>query len=103
MFLLGHAALLLLGIIVRVDLPSLLIATFIAGLFVVTELFNTAIERLADTIDDCEKKRNGGHYHLGIKQTKDVASAAALIMLLLYAGCILLIALPYILYLLLPR
>ena len=45
MFLLGHAALLLLGIIVRVDLPSLLIATFIAGLFVVTELFNRSEER----------------------------------------------------------
>lgn len=98
-FIAGHVVLLLIGIIVRVDLLSLFLATFVAGFFVVTELLNTAIERLADTIDDREKTRNGGHYHLGIKQAKDVASAASLIMLILYGGCILLIALPYILYL----
>lgn len=97
-FILGHTALLLLGIILRIDILSLFLATFIAGLFITVELLNTAIERLADTIDDCEKKRNGGHYHLGIKQTKDVASAAALIMLVVYISSIILIAVPYILY-----
>ncbi len=98
----GHIALLCIGMIVRVDLLSLIIATFAASLFIVTELLNTAIERLADTVDDCEKTRLGGHFHIGIKQTKDVASAASLIMLTMYGCTIMLIALPYILFLLLP-
>ncbi len=99
MFVLGHTVLLLIGIVVRVDILSLLIATFIAGLFVAVELLNTAIERLADTVDDCKKTNLGGHYHIGIKQTKDVASAASLIMLILYGISVVLIALPYVLYL----
>ncbi len=98
-FLIGHTILLLLGIIVRIDFLSLLIVTFIAGLFVAVELLNTAIERLADTVDDCKKTSLGGHYHIGIKQTKDVASAASLIMLIVYVCAVILIALPYILYL----
>lgn len=97
-FLIGHVVLLLLGISVRIDLFSLVFSTFAAGLFVTTELLNTAIERLADTIDDCEKTKQGGHYHIGIKQTKDVAAAASLIMLAVYAGCIAIIALPYAIY-----
>lgn len=99
MFVLGHALLLLFGIVLRVDLLSLLVSTLVAGIFVSIELLNTAIERLADTVDDCEKTRLGGHFHVGIKQAKDVASAAALIMLAVYAACIVLIALPYVLYL----
>ncbi len=99
MFVLGHTLLLLLGTVLRVDLISLLVATLVAGIFVSIELLNTAIERLADTVDDCEKTRLGGHFHVGIKQAKDVASAAALIMLIVYGACIALIALPYILYL----
>lgn len=97
-FLVGHIVLLAIGIGVRVDLFSLVLSTFAAGLFIVTELLNTAIERLADTMDDCEKTKLGGHYHVGIKHTKDVAAAASLIMLILYGGCIMLIALPYALY-----
>lgn len=97
-FILGHSALLLLGISFGIDLLSLLVITIIAGMFIVVELLNTAIERLADTLDDCEKTRLGGHDHLGIKQTKDVASAAALVMLTVYLACATLMTLPYIFY-----
>ena len=97
-FLLVHLALLVLAILFHIDILSMLVLTFVAGLFVTVELLNTAIERLADTVDDAEKTRNGGHYHHGIKLTKDVSSAAALIMLLLYVSCILLIAVPYSIY-----
>lgn len=51
--------------------------------FLIVELLNTAIERLADAFDDGEKKRRGGHYHLGIKQAKDTAAAASLMALIL--------------------
>ncbi|MSR67364.1 hypothetical protein EXS65_00855 [Candidatus Peribacteria bacterium] len=97
-FVIGHLVLLLLALALKVDLFSMLASTFAAGLFVTVELLNTAIERLADTVDDCEKKRNAGHYHHGIKLTKDVGSAASLIMLILYVCCIALIAVPYTLY-----
>lgn len=51
--------------------------------FLMMELLNTAIERLADVVDDQEKKKNGGHYHQGIKQAKDVAAAASLFAFLM--------------------
>ncbi len=97
-FLLAHALLMLIGIWIRMDIFVLLSACIFAGFFVVIELLNTAIERLADTVDDCEKTHRGGHYHHGIKLTKDVAAAAALIALLLYIALITLTFLPYVLY-----
>lgn len=102
-FILGHTALLTLAIAFRIDLLSILASTFIAGLFVTVELLNTAIERLADTVDDCEKQRNAGHYHHGIKLAKDVSSAASLVMLTLYVGCIALITLSYATYFLMQQ
>ena len=96
-FVIGHCGILAIGFGLRIDLFSLLLLTIFAGLFIAVELLNTAIERLADTIDDCEKTRNSGHYHLGIKQTKDVAAAGSLITLILYAITTLLILTPYIL------
>jgi len=92
------ALLMLIGIWIRMDIFVLLSACIFAGFFVVIELLNTAIERLADTVDDCEKTHRGGHYHHGIKLTKDVAAAAALIALLLYIALITLTFLPYVLY-----
>ncbi len=103
LFVFGHLLLMLVALVARVDLFSILASTFVAGLFITVELLNTAIERLADTVDDCEKKRNAGHYHHGIKLTKDVGSAASLIMLTLYIGCIVLITVPYTLYFLLGQ
>ena len=63
-----------------------------AALFFIVELLNTALERLADTFDDYEKKHRGGHYHPGIKMTKDVAAAGSLIALCLYSGCVIVAA-----------
>lgn len=62
----------------------LIILSFFGAFFLVIELLNTSIERLADTFDDTEKKRHAGHYHPGIKITKDVASGASLIALCIY-------------------
>ena len=69
-------------------------------IFIVAELLNTALERIADTLDDLEKKRNAGHYHPGIKTTKDVAASASLIALLFHSCALLLIFLPRIIALL---
>ncbi len=59
-----------------------------SAVFLIVELLNTAIERLGDAIDDVEKARKGGHFHLGIKQAKDIAAGASFITLLVVV-CIL--------------
>ncbi len=97
-FMLGHLLLILLAVWIGIDLFSILLGTIVAAFFTVVELLNTAVERLADTVDDCEKAHRGGHYHPGIKLTKDVAASASLIALIIYCSTILLIALPYALY-----
>lgn len=58
------------------------IVALTSAVFLIVELLNTAIERLGDAIDDVEKTRKGGHFHLGIKQAKDIAAAASFITLL---------------------
>ena len=97
-FLLGHIALILLAVYLHIDLFSMVLLTFAAGFFVTVELLNTAIERLADTLDDCEKTQRGGHYHPGIKLTKDVAAAASLIALIVYGATLIVVALPYLIF-----
>jgi len=94
-FVIGHLAVIFISISLRIDVFSLILLSLAAGFFIVVELLNTAIERLADTFDDCEKKTNSGHFHPGIKMTKDVGAAASLVALLLYLGLLTLIALPY--------
>ncbi len=94
-FVIGHLALVLLGIAVGIDLFSLILLSLAAGFFIVVELLNTAIERLADTIDDREKTKQAGHFHPGIKMTKDVGAAASLVALIIYLSLLTLIALPY--------
>lgn len=58
------------------------IVALTSAMFLIVELLNTSIERLGDAIDDVEKKRRGGHFHLGIKQSKDIAAGASFITLL---------------------
>jgi diacylglycerol kinase len=86
LFALGHiiVCLMFIGVLQDTALVYIIILSILGGFFIVVELLNTAIERLADTFDDCEKKHRGGHYHPGIKMTKDVAAAASLVALSIY-------------------
>ncbi len=102
-FVLGHALLLVLGILVRVDPFALIIATMAAGFFVTIELINTAIERVTDTFDDHLKTARGGHEHPGVKMAKDVGSAASLVALAIYGAMMALLLLPYVIYALAAR
>ncbi len=52
------------------------------GLFCCIELFNTALERFVDAFDEHRKSTVGDSFHLGLKATKDIASAASLVSLL---------------------
>jgi len=90
-FVLGHSLLLCLGILFRVEVFFLIVASLMAGFFIVTELMNTAIERVTDTFDDHLKTARGGHEHPGVKMAKDVSSAASLVALTMYGITILLL------------
>ncbi len=93
-FVIFHAIFCILGFIIGIHLLFLIILTFAAAYFLTIELLNTALERLADAFDDQEKKKHGGHYHIGVKAAKDVGAAASLIALLLYIALLSICSLP---------
>lgn len=95
LFLAAQVVVILISLWLGVDIVSLTIMIVFGLGFLIVELVNTAIERLADTVDDEQKKERSGHYHLGIKQTKDVAAAASLIALLVDGCVVILMLLPY--------
>lgn len=83
LFVLAHILIIAAGMLLRFNVFEWLLVGFFGGFFVTAELLNTAIERLADTVDDLEKQRQTGHYHHGIKYTKDIGAAASLIALII--------------------
>lgn len=99
LFLIAHLVIVGLGYFFGLSVFEWIAIILFAVLFLITELINTSIERLADTFDDCEKKRNAGHYHAGIKQAKDVAAAASLLAFGLDCIVLLLIFVPLVLWL----
>lgn len=100
LFLLAHIVILALGLWLQLTIIEWIVVLVFAAMFMIVELLNTSLERLADTVDDMEKDRKGGHYHPGIKMTKDVAASASLIALATDAGVLILIFLPRLLMLL---
>ncbi len=65
-------------------LPWEWLAILIAGgVFIATELLNTAIEHCADIMDDHHKLLGKKSYHQSIKTIKDVAAGASLVSLIL--------------------
>lgn len=99
-FIVGEILVIGLCFILKTDALKMLIILLSGAVCISTELLNTALERLAETLDDTQKKAHQGHYHIGIKLTKDVASAASLIALVMHGVAILLLLLPSIVLLL---
>jgi len=97
LFLLMHVVIFALAFALALPLSAWIFIGFLMGMFLVTELLNTSIERTVDTFDDCEKKRNGGHFHPGLKHAKDTAAAASLIALVVEVCMLIFLFLPYIL------
>ncbi len=75
------------------------IALLIAGMtFMAIELLNTALERFVDAFDEHRRRANDvKDRHMGLKATKDVASAASLVGLLCVAVTIVLVFYPHVL------
>lgn len=98
-FVLAHIVIVALGLLLRFGPPQWILIGFFAGIFITAELLNTALERLADTVDDLEKQRMSGHFHPGIKAVKDIAAAASLIALLMDSIFLVLLFAPHLLLL----
>lgn len=99
LFLIAHAVIALAGLWFGLAAIEWIIVITFAAMFIIVELLNTAFERLADTVDDIEKDRKGGHFHPGIKMTKDVAAAASLVALGIDALVLVLIFVPRVIFL----
>ena len=91
---------LILAAILKITALEWCVLILAGGLFMATELLNTALERLVDTVHDLEQMRIGGTYHLGLKLTKDVAAGAALISFVTVIAVILIVLIPYLIPLL---
>lgn len=66
------------------------------GLFLATELLNTALERLADVLDEERKLAGRKTFHAKMKATKDVAAAASLVSLVAVIAVVLVVFQPYV-------
>lgn len=66
-------AVIVLSLFLNMNTYDFIIIVFLVFIVIVTEIFNSAIERLADYV--CN-----GHYHELIKRAKDMSSAAVLVM-----------------------
>lgn len=82
-------AVVLVNMVLKVSQTEWLITLMLIGLAWAAEIFNTAIERLADRVSK--------HQDPLIGQAKDLASGAVLIICLFAAVCAGIIYLPYIL------
>ncbi len=94
LFLLGCVPVVMLGWVLKIGTSEWLILIATSGAFLTAEFINTSIERLVDTFDDYQKQLVGSHYHLGLKFTKDVSSAAVLMSLITVVAVVLIIFLP---------
>jgi diacylglycerol kinase len=91
-----YVPVLLLGGILRLQTVEWLALLLAGGLFQSIELINTAIERLTDVLDHERKLLGREGYHAGMKWTKDVAAAAALMSLLTVIAVIVMVFWPYV-------
>lgn len=66
------------------------------GLFMATELLNTALERLSDVIDEERKLLGRRSFHVKMKATKDVAAAASLMSLISVIAVVCVVFGPYV-------
>ena len=74
------------GIYFNISRSEWMIIAYCIGMVVITEMLNTAIEKLADIVHQA--------YHPGIKLVKDIAAGAVLIAAISSAVCGAIIFLP---------
>lgn len=80
----------------RFDAGEWALLLFSGGLFVGVELINTALERIADAMDDHCKREHRADCFTAIKHAKDISAAASLVSLLAVAVIVILLFVPHI-------
>lgn len=96
LFLMGYIVVIILGAFLHLKPDEWLAIILSGGLFMAMELLNTALERFVDVFDEYRKiiKPSDTH-HLGLKLTKDVASAASLVSLIVVVCVVLIVFVPH--------
>ena len=83
LFLVIYLLLLLYASLLPLSQSDWLLLGFAGGIFIITELLNTALERLADAFDDHLKAGHRSENFAAIKMAKDIAAGASLVSLFL--------------------
>ncbi len=95
-FAIVDALVLFLGAYLHLLIWEWLAVIIAGGIFLCTELLNTALERTVDVIDENRKIAGGAGFHAGLKQAKDVGASASLIALILNIVVIVMVLWPYV-------
>lgn len=96
LFLWGYAVVLLMGALVDLLTWEWLALIIAGGMFLGIELLNSALEEMADVLDDQRKSSSNRSYHDGIKRAKDVAAGASLAVFSGVVVIILIVFAPYV-------
>lgn len=98
-FCVAYVAVLFLGAIVHLQLWDWVLILIVGAAFLSVELLNTALEHFVDAFDEYRHKIDRGQsMHLGLRNTKDIGSAASLISLLMVLTVICIVFWPYIVH-----
>ncbi|HVW66906.1 MAG TPA: diacylglycerol kinase family protein [Candidatus Peribacteraceae bacterium] len=95
LFLYGYIVVIGVGAYLRLLTWEWLTIIIAGGLFLCTELLNTAIERFVDVVDHNRKMDGGTGYHANLKAAKDVAASASLVALSVNILVIVIVFWPY--------
>jgi undecaprenol kinase len=96
LFLPVYGLVLILGVMVRLIAWEWLALIIAGGMFLSVELINTAIERLADVLDEERQLAGRRGFHAKMKATKDVAAAASLMSLFAMIAVVCIVFGPYV-------
>jgi len=95
LFLYVYIVVIAIGVYLRLLTWEWLTIILAGGLFLCTELLNTAIERFVDVVDHNRKMDGGSGYHANLKAAKDVAASASLVALSVNILAIIIVFWPY--------
>lgn len=94
LFFVAYSGVLLVAAFLHVTMGEWMALILAGGFFLSIELLNTALERLADIVDDHLKAAHCTHTFEDLKTTKDVAAAASLVSLGVVGVTVALIFIP---------
>ncbi len=95
LFLCGYCVVLALSFYCKLTANEWLWIIVAGGMFLSIELLNTALEHLADILDESKESPKDPAYHSAMKAAKDIASSASLVSLIASGTIIVIIFAPH--------